>query len=296
VTKQYYIIWRESRAGFFSMIAGFMGHIEFAIKNNLIPVIDLENFPCLYSEKNKIHGQRNVFNYYFESIWDGNLEEIYKSENFILSGGGYPKNFTMSVSNEPKLITIWNDYFNLNNDTQEYIKKTLSNLDINQRTLGVHFRGQELRRARSHPMPMSIKQAKYLIAKELESGRFDKVFVVTEGSNYLRRLTKAFPNKIVFSDSFRTRYFNAYTTSLRPQHYYKLGLEILTDMVLLSKCGGLISASSNVSEMSILLNNGKYLSNVQIRNGKNTDRILFSKFKWYLKSSLPKNRGGFKSF
>jgi len=294
MAKKFYIIWRKDRAGFFSIVAGIMGHIKYAVNNDLIPVIDLENFSCLYSEKKTINGEKNVFNYYFKSSWSEELEDIYKSGNFILSGGDYPKNFTMSVSSDPKLLSIWNSFFVLNDSTKRYVQETFVSLNINERTLGVHFRGQELRRARSHPMPMSLKQAKYLISKELASGNFDKVFIVTEGSNYLRSLEKKFPGKIIFSDSFRTRYFNAYTFPLRHHHYYRLGLEILTDMILLSKCGGLISASSNVSEMSILLNNGRYQPNIQIRNGVNSDRILYSKFKWYIKSFLPNNYGGFK--
>jgi hypothetical protein len=297
LNKKYYVIWRNGRsAGFFSIITGIIGHIKIAEKLGMIPIIDLDNFPCIYQEKEKIFGTNNVFEYYFEPTSNKKLIDIYKSKQFFLSGGGYPPDHTMSISTNLELIDIWRTYFKLNIQSQEKLDVRRTNLLINERTLGVHFRGQEMRRFRSHPFPMKLRQAIALAQKELATGNFDKIFFVSEGENYLNKFEKSFPGLVVSSDSFRSRYINSYKIYPRKRHFYHLGVEILTDTILLSECGGIISASSNVSEMAIFLNQGKYGTNIQIRNGTNSSNIFLSKFLWYFKAMIPEKFGGFKEY
>ena len=242
--KKYYVIWRAGRgAGFFSIVSSVLGHIRFAEENQLIPVVDMENFPNIYTEKLEVLGSKNTFEYYFKGINTKPLAEVYKTQNYLLSGGGYPANFTMSVSTDPSLLVLWNKYFALNEFTSKYVADFRRCLEIDERTLGIHFRGQEMRRAASHPLPMTLKQAISLTTEIMATGKFDKIFVVTEGSNYLKKFQKAFPDKVVSTSAFRSYIWNSYRIRLRKLHNYKLGLEILTDTILLSECGGLVSGS-----------------------------------------------------
>ncbi len=292
-SRKFYIIWRNGKgAGFFSIIASILGHIKIAETQNLQPVVDFKTYKNVYSEKEQVNGSENAFEYYFNPIHEESLDEIYASGSYELSGGEYPENHTMSVSTDPSLLQIWNKYFVINNEVEKRLNNLRGKLEIDNRTLGIHFRGQEMRRARSHPLPMSIKQAVSLTQKMLTEGAFDKVFVVTEGRNYLRHFKKAFPGKVVASESFRSFIWNSYRFKVRKLHHYKLGLEILTDTILLSECGGLISGSSNVSEMAILLNDGAYLRNIQVRNGKNKENRFSAKFYWYFKYLQPERLGG----
>ena len=291
--KRYYIIWREGRrAGFFSIISSILGQIRYAESNDLIPVIDMENHPNIYNEKESILGTKNSFEYYFKSLQEETLEVVYSSGNLKLSEGRYPANFTMSISSDPTLRTLWNRYFILNEYTSDYIDDNRRNLKIDSRTLGIHFRGQEMRRAALHPLPMTLRQAISLTNEIMATGKYEKIFVVTEGSNYLKKFEKAFPGKVVSTNAFRSFIWNSYRLRVRKLHRYKLGLEILTDTILLSECGGLISGSSNVTEMAILLNDGQYAQNIQIRNGRNSANRLIAKFYWYFKYLLPINFGG----
>ncbi len=297
LNQKYYVIWRNGKsAGFFSIIAGIIGHIKIAENLGMVPIIDLENFPCIYNEQEKIFGTNNVFEYYFEPVGNNKLTDIYQSNQFFLSGGGYPPNHTMSISTNLELIDIWQSYFKLNRQSQQKLDFRRENLQINERTLGVHFRGQEMRRFRSHPFPMKLRQAIALAQKELATGNFDKIFFVSEGKNYLHKFEKSFPGLVVSTDSFRSRFINSYKIYPRERHLYNLGVEILTDTILLSECGGIISASSNVSEMAIFLNQGKFVTNIQIRNGTNSSNIFISKFLWYFKAMIPEKYGGFKEY
>ncbi len=293
IVSEFYIIWREGRgAGFFSIISTILGHIRISEAKGLTPVVDMENHPNAYIEKDEICGTKNSFEYYFKPMQKVSLNEIYQEGKYELSSGQYPNDFTMSISTDPSLLDIWKKYFVLNETTSVHIDTIQSSLKIDSRTLGVHFRGQEMRRAALHPLPMTVKQAIAISKGLLESGNYDRIFLVTEGSNYLKKFKHAFPGKVIHTSAFRSFIWNSYKIRARKHHRYKLGLEILTDTILLSKCGGLISGSSNVSEMAILLNNGEYAQNIQVRNGRNSKNRLFAKFYWYLMYLLPKKFGG----
>ena len=85
LTKKYYIINRSAGgAGFFSNYMWVLGHVIFAGKLGYIPVVDMLNFPTLYSEKEGVAGEKNAWNYYFENVSGVSLEEAYASGSYVM--------------------------------------------------------------------------------------------------------------------------------------------------------------------------------------------------------------------
>ena len=76
-------------------------------------------------------------------------------------------------------------------------------------------------------------------------------------------------------------------------HRYLLGREILTDTLLLSRCHGLVSSTSNVTEIARAINNGRYTLDLVIDNGLNVHHPLFARYMWRVKRILPSGLGGF---
>ena len=122
---------------------------------------------------------------------------------------------------------------------------------------------------------------------------FDRVFLVTEGQEYLRKFKKSFGHRLQYSQACRPYRRNAYRYYPRPLHMYRLGLEVLSDAIILSRCGGLVSGNSNVSEAAIMLNRGRYRVNHQILLGMNSSDALKARFLWRTKCFLPEVAGGF---
>ena len=151
-----------------------------------------------------------------------------------------------------------------------------------------------MRRAPSHPYPPTKKQMLKAISEALEFGDFENIFILTEQEDYLDYFARHFGKKLLASDSLRARRRNLYRISPRENHRFLLGLEVLRDVELLSNCGGLVSGSSNVSEMAILLNRGRYRINLQLRNGRNFSGGLASRGSWYVRAVLPAKVGGFR--
>ncbi|MCC8192296.1 MAG: hypothetical protein LIO41_04575 [Ruminococcus sp.] len=88
--KMIYIIRRVEKCGFFSNYFFVLGHIIYALNNNYIPVVDMENYMTLYSEHKELHGTKNAWEYYFyQPIGKISLECAYESKEYILSSGLY---------------------------------------------------------------------------------------------------------------------------------------------------------------------------------------------------------------
>lgn len=283
--SKYYVIWR-SGGGFFSILSTVLSHLEIADLHGKKPIVDFKNYPSTYKELHPIDGSENVWEYYFEPI--GNIKNIseYVAPEFHITDGSHPRSSSMSISSHSEFANIWNQYIHLKQNVKDLIKNNESELEISKSTLGVHFRGMEMRTAVGHPYPPSFKQVFFEIDALLDHNVYNKIFLVTEGQRYLDKFRLRYGKKLIFTDSYRTIFRNSHSIYPRENHKYLLGLEILRDAILLSKCGGIISGSSNVSEAAILLSQGNYLHNVQIRNGSNSHNAFLALFKWYLQVGL----------
>ena len=287
-----YVIWRKG-GGLFSTLSSVLGHLRIAETLGCVPVVDFQNFPAYYNELEPINGTRNSWEYYYDPVSALSLVEAYERPLVFLSSGKHPSDTVQSVSQDPSLVETYDKYVRLNAQTSDFVEKSREVMGIGVHTLGVHFRGGEMRRAPSHPYPPTKKQMLKAISEALEFGDFENIFILTEQEDYLDYFARHFGKKLLASDSLRARRRNLYRMSPRENHRFLLGLEVLHDVELLSNCGGLVSGSSNVSEMAILLNRGNYLINLQLRNGTNYSRGLAARSSWYLRAILPAKLGGF---
>ena len=202
----------------------------------------------------------------------------------------------MSVSHDQSLLDTFRNYVVPNPATLEALASAREKVVIDQFTLGIHFRGQEMRRARGHPFPPTLKQVFELADQMLENGSVTRNFLVTEGAEYEKAFRRRYGQLLQTLPNYRRFRKNSYSIEPRVNHRYLLGQEILIDTILLSECDSLISGSSNVSEMAILLNSNKYSVNHQIRNGTNSRNIFLAPFLWYFRNMMPSSYGGFKEF
>ena len=64
--KNCLIIRRKQFHGFFSDFANVLMNMHIAYKFNLIPLVDMENYPSLFQEDKLINETGNVWEYYFK--------------------------------------------------------------------------------------------------------------------------------------------------------------------------------------------------------------------------------------
>ena len=296
VNKIFYVIKRTPGAGLFSNLTFVLNHLKIAEKYSFIPVIDMENFPTIYNEDNKINGTLNSWNYYFKSVSKYSLKEVYKSKNVIFTNDYFSKGMLASyeMSNKKEFKKIIKKYIFIKPDIQKeinfYKKKYFKN---HNKILGVHFRGTTYKKARGHAFPIPKKMMKKNIDYLINKFGYSKIFVVTEELKYLKYLKKYYKEKLIFINVFRELYQDAFLQYPRPNHRYKLGKEILIETLLLSYCSGFTFIRTNVSSATIAFSKNKqYLHPLYI--GHNSENKYIARWKWYCKKILPNWMGGFK--
>lgn len=290
---KYFLVIRQEGAGrgLFSILSSVLCWLDFADRHGFIPVVDFQNFINVYNEDKPINHNENSFNYYFELKSNYSLDEVYSSKNIIFTSNGYPRGYSYSIGNVPGLFETWQRHMQINRHVLQQVDEVHGK--FLGRTLGVHFRGQEMRTAAGHWFPPTKKQMFNAIDRMIDKCGFDEIYVVTEDELLLKCIISKYGSSVLYGNHYRTSGANAYKQYPRQNHKYLLGLEVLVDMLLLSRCQGLVHCTSNVAEMAKFLNNGQYCCLTKINNGPNSRFGPLAKFLWYLRNSLPTLAGGF---
>ena len=298
-SSKYFVIRQESIGrGLFSLVSGVICNLDIADKRGSIPVVDFENYKTVYNEAVPIHGTLNSWEYYFEPVSSASISEVYGSGDYFLSDNGYPEGYDYTIATIPELFPVYERYIKIKPHVEEHVGSLMKNFnDFNSGVLGVHFRGREMRTAAGHWYPPTLKQMIAAIDFMCQEDHFTKIFVSSEDLSLIKSIERAFPGKDIFynEDYFRAARGNAYKIHPRENHFYRLGLEVLTDMFALSRCSSLVSCSSNVPWFSRFINNGKYDKHLFINNGPNFSRWPIHLFSWKVKSLMPSRFFGFKT-
>jgi hypothetical protein len=294
--KRFYVIQRFVGGGMFSNLNFIIHHIKIALDLNCIPIIDMENFPTKYNEKNKIHDSHNAWDYYFNPINKFKLSEVYKSKFVIISDTKTRrlKEFDSFEKLNKKHFQIFKKYIKIKSKISADANKFSIKNFKNHKVLGVHFRGTDMKTQERHPFPATLKQITSIINNEIKKKKFTKIFLVTEELNYQKILKKEYGNKICFYDSFRSNNLDIFGNGKRKNHRYLIGRENIIDMILLSKLKKIICTNSHLPDASKFISKYSKIKLVKIENGNNSENILLAQFLWYIKKSLPKILGGFK--
>lgn len=297
-TKGSYVIWRESKkstgVGFFSIVASVLAQFDIAEKKGLVPVVDFETNFSTYLENETVNGTGNMWEYYFEQPTDRRLHEV--EEGAEKSDGKFPRGYPLDLSADFHYREIWDKYIRLNPRTHSFVEDSISVSQISSTTLGVHFRGGDMRTARGHKFPPTQSQTNQAIKSVFDSSDVNTIFLVTEGARYERSFKKVWGSRLTSSPSFRLQYRNPYKLrrSPRPHHRYLLGLEVLTDAIALSRCGALVCGRSNLSEAALMLGRETFTDAIRISQGSNSRNPFLAPVLWYAKAALPPRLGGFK--
>jgi hypothetical protein len=290
--KVFYVIRRSPGAGLFSNVIYVLNHLQIAEQNNFIPIVDMENFTTIYNEKEKIDNTYNAWEYYFEKINKYSLKDVYKSQNVILGNNTFYKCFSHNIL-EQKFYRIGKKYIKIKkNIIQEAKNFCKNNLDSN--TLAIHYRGTSYKTSANHPYPATTEQSLEYINFLIKKYDYKKIFLCTEDLTFFNAMKNEFKSNLFYINSFRSSKDNAFKIYPRKQHRYKLGLEILQEALIISKCQGFLHSITNVSMYVKYLDNKKKLKYFTLNNGINTSNEFIAPYTWFYKKIFPEVLGGFK--
>lgn len=270
--KIFYVVRRTPPgAGLFSNYTVSLLHILEAENRNLIPVIDYESYYSDYKEEEMINGSNNAWEYYFRQPSSYKLDEVYRSQNVILSGE-LPKNssniwcadFLKNIKEIEKLHKI-SKKVDFNSSVKNYLEKKYEEIiPKNKKILGAAIRGREYteQKPKNHPIQPDLREFIKLIQEKYREWQCDYIFITTEEEKTLEKLKEVFKEKLLYVPRERFKEYNG--GNLREQRFerkndkYLTGLEYTTEIYILSKCNSIIAAPASGITAAFIFNGNKY--------------------------------------
>ena len=269
----YYVIRRPSPgAGFFSNYFYVLSHIIYANQNGWQSVVDMEKYDTLYSEKSKICGTKNAWEYYFNQPTNISLKKAYSSHNYILSDDRYRGEMGVPVYEinqghitkemVDSLYPLQAKYCPVRDCILEEVDCFYKKYMSAKTFIGVHIRGTDMKIPLSgHTIPPKISRVIEQIDKILTSVDAG-IFLCCDEKSTVDLFIDKYRERVIYTSSYRastgTDVGIHMQISDRDNHRYLLGKEVLEDSLLLSKCDYLICGISNVTSAAVLFNNNQY--------------------------------------
>ena len=267
----YYIIRPASfSAGLMSLYNYVVEKINYAEKNNYIPIVNFRDYKNMYLYNNHKH-RINSWEYWFLQPTNKDLSCIKKAKNVIICSTidyrGYGS--IEQLKNDDYILecnSIIKKYIRFNKETSDYIENELNLLIGKKKILGVKARGTDYLslQPRHHSKVPSAEELCDIVERKMEEwGDFEGIFLATEDELFLQCFLKKFGNKIITNDC------NRYESNTKNKEIAQVfrgkhvdlkmeGLQYLTSVYLLSKCDSLITPKVGAGVVAIKMNGCNY--------------------------------------
>lgn len=275
----FYVISRSDYVGLFSYVEIVMRQIDYALRNGYIPIVDMRGSKNPYLEDGKEQTE-NWWELYFEQPAGYSVEEAYQSGKIeraseekrsrIPYGGA---SFKLKKSRWT-WSAYYRTFFKPNETVRNYFAQeyeTLMHSD-GSRVLGVLVRGTDYQTAAGHPVMPGVDEVISAVKKCMK--RYDRIYLATEEHVNVERFEAEFPGRVLVNrrmyydeKNFEERSINEIRFD-RENDKYLCGLEYLSSILLLSKCGGLVGGLCGGTVAAVYLNDYQYRDLIYFDKGR----------------------------
>ncbi|HSI62233.1 MAG TPA: hypothetical protein VLE43_03920 [Candidatus Saccharimonadia bacterium] len=222
----------------------------------------MERYPTRYNEDDDsgVLGTRNAWEYYFEQPAGITVSQALQLDPLDYRGdvigrfiGGPEEESSDALAERGRELV--KKFVRVRPDVLAKVDAVLPS-GVHGDVLGVHVRGTDMRRGyyALHPIPASslayVEEATALDRQHT----FARVVLACDESETVELFQKQFGDRLLTMNAHRTsaaqhmsERYEWLFESQRELHRYHLGLEVLLDALLLSRCGSLLCGISNVS-------------------------------------------------
>lgn len=244
--------------GFFAEFLFTLIRLFFASERGFVPYVNWgEEF--LYYEAKGVDHVYNGFLYYFEPVSEvtniqkaayvlhANDDHIHDVQNQLNTHG-----YAATAEYMDALSNMVKKYIRYNEKTLAYLEKGYDGLIGDKKALAVHFRGTDYRRQyNNHPVFVTLEEQIETVHELMGKKGYEVVFLATDEQEAVETFRKEFGAALrVFEDTWRASGEDesvAYSHSNRKEHHYLLGLEVVRDQYMLTRCAGLVGGISNLT-------------------------------------------------
>ena len=267
-TTHFFIIRRRPPGwGFFSNYFYVLKGIMHAEQNNLVPVVDMENYWIgELSSLKKINGTHNAWCYFFNQTSEFTLSEVYKSKNVIISNGFEileknhwvnDKNFDFIIQPDKLLLLkkIIDQYITFNVPTQVNIQSVKRKIQWDpENTFGLFIRGTNYFESQQH-LTSDVRDFIIACKQILNNNSLKKIYISTEDFFLYKKLVEVFADYEVIT-SIRHDVNKSTHDWVKGQNLtfdggilmgYEKTLRYLIEACLMAECSSFIGTPSNGS-------------------------------------------------
>lgn len=270
LNSKYLIVKRECKhdpLGLFAYYITNLGWIEYAIRNNMIPVIDMKNFYNNFHNESEV-GQVNTWEYFFHQPCDISLENALQSREARYVWNDIPEyqpndsmDFLMNVEMIKYYRKLAKKYMPFKEDVIQKLQKEneiiLGN-SKNVRVLGVLARGTDYvsLKPHYHPIQPSIEQITEKINYYRKIYDCDKIYIATEDAGILKKMKEIYGNDLLYSNQNRvypSKKFLNEDSEFNEKTPFERGMDYLQSIYTLSRCNGIIAGRTSGTVGAVIL-------------------------------------------
>lgn len=261
LNSRYLIIKREcenSGLGLFAYYVTMLARIEYALRHQMIPVIDMKNYANTFHRENEV-GKINTWELFFEQPCNISLEEALESgkARYVWNDiPSYHPNDSLDFLYNAEIVAYYHSvaekYVRFQPAVMEKLKKAEREIfgedefDKRERILGVLARGTDYTGLRPYfnPIQPSLEQIIAKIDEYCKKYSCKKIYVATEDADILEKLTKCYGSRLLHTDQKRIGKITTYlyeNQEFTNRDPFERGIEYLTSIYLLSRCNGLVA-------------------------------------------------------
>ncbi len=255
--------------GFFSEFLFALMQLYFAEDRGFIPYIHWGN-NFLYYETDGIQGEYNGFLYYFELVSE--VMDVNHAAHVVTATGDHIRyvqdtlnthGYDVTTEYIDVLSVMIRRYIRYNEKTETYLKSGYRMLIGDKKALAVHFRGTDYKRQyNNHPVFVTIEQEIEKVRELIHAKDYEIIFLATDEQEAVEIFKKEFGEMVrAFDDTWRADGGDesiAFSHAERKNHHYLLGLEVLRDQYMLTRCDGLVCGISNLTLAARLMRKAWY--------------------------------------
>lgn len=255
---KYLIIKREcdhSVLGLFAYYVTNLSWIEFALRHQITPVIDMKNYANTFHRENEV-GKINTWEMFFKQPCGIGVEEALASgkARYVWNDiPDYQPNDSLDFLYNNAIITLYHNIAEKYIQFQPEVLKILKEKEKEilepykaQRILGVLARGTDYTSLKPYfnPIQPDLEQITKAIEKYFHRYDCQKIYVATEDEKILERLIDIYGDKLLYTNQKRIRNTTTYLNDNKEftdRDPFERGVEYLSSIYLLSKCNGLVA-------------------------------------------------------
>lgn len=266
--RKHYALLRRSGSlpGLGSNILAILSQICESINDGYIPIIDMVNDATMFSPLSHTLG-KNVWEVFFKQPFSISLDTFDDNAHFTIRDSipSFGPNCSMDFYTNTCLINSWKSFmkkyapfsdFFMNHVNQVYAALPFH---TSARILGVLCRGTDYTSLHpyEHPVPPSLEDSLAKAEETMNRYKCDYIYLATEDSKIESAFFQTFKDKLITTQcTYSENTGNDFLSAIYQKEnndLYKINLDYLTAIVLLSKCNCFIGARTCGTTVALLL-------------------------------------------